>query len=98
MTLIMDVLPQEVGKWTELITEKTYRWQPATTERAGQWVSDASELGQARLILLAKQLTKQAVLDSLAVFDKAQLTVSLTSIKRVAQRDVLSFRDRKSVV
>ena len=91
MTLIMDVLPQEVGKWAELITEKTYRWQPATTERAAQWAPNASELGQARLILLAKQLTKQAVLDSLAVCDEAQLTVSLTNIKRVAQRDVLSF-------
>lgn len=91
MTLIMDVLPQEVGKWTELITAKAYLWQPATAEHTGQWVPETSELGQARLILLAKQLTKQAVLASLAVLDEAQLTVSLTSIKRVAERDVLSF-------
>ena len=91
MTLIMDVLPQEVGKWTELITEKSYRWQASSLSQAGQFVPTANELGQGRLVLLAKQLTKEAVLASLAVFDEAELSVSLTDIKRVAERDVLSF-------
>lgn len=86
MTLLMDVLPEQLGDWTELLSGQSYLWQ------AGQLVPGQLAAPNGHLVLLAEQLTKSALQQSLQVLDTAGVAVEVTGLKRVAEREILSLR------
>ncbi|ART80002.1 phosphoserine phosphatase SerB [Oceanisphaera avium] len=86
MTLLMDVLPEQLGNWANLLTGKPYLWQQ------GEWIAGQLEAPQAHLVLLAEQLSKSALQQSLQVLDTAGIGVELVSIKNIAQRELVNLR------
>lgn len=86
MALLMDVLPEKVSDWPEMLSHGTLLWQPGKLT-AGQLATPAGHL-----ILLAEQLHKSALQSSLQVLDDAGVQVEVSGVKRVAERDVLSLR------
>ena len=86
MTLLMDVLPEQLGEWTDILSGQSYVWQ------AGKLVQGQLDTPQGHLVLLAKQLTKSALSQSLQVLDGAGVSVEIASFKRIAEREVLNLR------
>ena len=86
MTLLMDVLPEQVADWADVLSGKPYRWQ------SGQLITGHLSAVKGHLVLLAEQLNKSAVQQSLQVLDAAGIAVEVAGVKRVADRDVLSLR------
>ena len=91
MTLLMDVLPEQLGDWTELLSGKSYLWQSGQLV-PGQLVPGQLAAANGHLVLLAEQLTKSALQQSLQVLDAAGVAVEVTSLKRVAERELLHLR------
>ena len=83
MTLLMDVLPEQLGDWADVLSGKSYLCQ------AGQLVAGQLEAPQGHLVLLAAQLTKSALQQSLQVLDAAGVAVEVVSLKHIAEREVL---------
>ena len=86
MTLLMDVLPEQLGEWADILSGQSYVWQ------ATQLVPGQLEAPKGHLVLLAEQLTKSALSQSLQVLDSAGVRVEIASIKRIAEREVLNLR------
>ncbi len=86
MTLLMDVLPEQLGEWTDALSGQSYVWQ------AGTLVSGQLDAPKGHLVLLAEQLTKSALQQSLQVLDAAGVRVEVASLKRIAEREVLNLR------
>lgn len=86
MTLLMDVLPEQLGEWADTLAGQSYVWQ------AGKLVAGQLDAPKGHLVLLAEQLTKSALQQSLQALDAAGVSVEITSLKRVAERDVLHLR------
>ena len=86
MTLLMDVLPEQLGEWADILSGQSYVWQ------ATQLVPGQLEAPKGHLVLLAEQLTKSALSQSLQVLDSAGVRVEIASLKRIAEREVLNLR------
>lgn len=85
MTLLMDVLPEQLGDWTDVLSGKSYLCQ------SGQLVSGQLEAPKGQLVLLAEQLTKSALQQSLAILDAAGVAAQIVSLKNIAEREVLNL-------
>lgn len=86
MTLLMDVLPEQLGDWTDVLSGNRYLWQ------SGQLKPGHLSTVKGHLVLLAEQLPASALQQSLQELDAAGIEVEISGIKRVAERDVLSLR------
>ncbi|WP_417617984.1 phosphoserine phosphatase SerB [Oceanisphaera sp.] len=86
MALLMDVLPEQLGDWTDILSGNRYLWQ------SGQLAPGQLSVVKGHLVLLAEQLNKSAVQQSLQVLDAAGIEVEISGLKQVAERDVLSLR------
>ena len=86
MTLLMDILPEQLGEWTDILSGQSYVWQ------SGKLVQGQLAAAEGHLVLLAEQLTKPALVQSLQVLDAAGVDVELAGLKRIADRDVINLR------
>jgi phosphoserine phosphatase len=86
VALLMDVLPERVRDWTDMLSCGAQLWQPGHLT-PGQLAAPAGHL-----ILLAEQLHKSALQSSLQILDEAGVQVEVSGVKRVAERDLLSLR------
>ncbi len=86
MALLMDVLPERVRDWTDMLSCGAQLWRPGHL-MPGQLAAPAGHL-----ILLAEQLHKSALQSSLQILDEAGVQVEVSGVKRVADRDLLSLR------
>ncbi|WP_204795606.1 phosphoserine phosphatase SerB [Oceanisphaera litoralis] len=84
--MLMDVLPERVRDWTDMLSCGSRLWQPGHLT-PGQLAAPAGHL-----ILLAEQLHKSALQSSLQILDEAGVQVEVSGVKRVAERDLLSLR------
>lgn len=86
MTLLMDVLPEHITDWTDVLADGPYLWQ------APQFISGRLPEAHGYVVLLAEQLHKSALLRTLQTLDAAGINAELVGIKQVAERDVLTLR------
>lgn len=86
MALPMDTLPERLQEWPQLLNKGPYLCRPDQL-RLGQL-----EQSQAVLVLLAEQVTKQALNATLAVLTEQDIEAELVSIKLVAERELVSLR------
>ncbi|ART84023.1 phosphoserine phosphatase SerB [Oceanisphaera profunda] len=84
--MLMDVLPEQLGEWTDALSGQSYAWQ------AGTFVPGQLDAPKGHLVLLAEQLTKSALQQSLQILDAAGVQVEVASLKRIAEREVLNLR------
>ncbi|MBO1518338.1 phosphoserine phosphatase SerB [Oceanisphaera pacifica] len=90
--MLMDVLPEQMKDWTELLSDQAYLWQSAKQEQSGILEKGHLSKVQGHLVLLGKQLSKSALLQNLQLLDDAGIAVEVAGIKQVAERDVVSLR------
>ncbi|MGO1793388.1 MAG: phosphoserine phosphatase SerB [Oceanisphaera sp.] len=92
MTLLMDVLPEQMEDWTELLSGQSYLWQSAKQGQSGILEKGHLHKVQGHLVLLGNPLSKSVLLQNLHLLEGAGVAVEVAGIKRVAERDVVSLR------
>ncbi|PPL16498.1 phosphoserine phosphatase SerB [Oceanisphaera arctica] len=90
--MLMDVLPEQVRDWTDMLSCGAYLWQPGQQGEKEQLTPGRLAAPAGHLILLAEKLNKSALQSSLQILDEAGVQVEVSGVKRVAERDLLSLR------